>query len=153
MKSLGVLAALVAVVAVGCGNDNAAQQDMAAPDLAAPAADLSTNDDLSTLTGCHGLELCLLACKGDTACQMTCRMNATTEAKKLAKALNDCRAATCDAGDGGTGPCVAGMPASASCTQCRMDSISAPGTCTGGGMPSWCGACYAEYTACAANLP
>jgi hypothetical protein len=157
MKRLALLAALVGAATLGCGNDNSsANQDMTAPspDLTAPAADLSTaNDDLSMLTGCRGLELCLGGCKGNTACEMACRTNATMMARKLAKALNACRQTTCDGGDGGAGPCVAGMPQSATCMQCLKDTITAPGTCSGGGMPSWCGVCYSEFTACESDTP
>lgn len=156
MKSLVILATIFGAFAAGCGNDGAAADMMSAgADLAAANAfDLSaTNDDLSSHTGCHGLELCLGACKGDVACQMTCRANATTMAKKLAKMLNGCRQATCDAGDGGVGPCIAGTPASASCMLCLKDADTAPGACTGAGMPSWCGACYQQFTACASDLP
>lgn len=157
MKRLALLAALVGAAALGCGNDNSGNQDMMAapPDVGAPAADLSStaNDDLSALNGCRGLVMCLAGCKGDNACQMACRMDATMMAKELAKALNDCRQTTCEGGDGGAGPCVAGMPQSATCMQCLKDTITAPGTCTSGGTASWCGACYSEFMACVSDTP
>ena len=154
MKRLTLLTAILGAVAAGCGNDNAGQDMMSADLSASSALDMAaSNDDLSMLTGCHGLEMCLAGCKGTTGCQMTCRVNATTMARKLAKMLNDCRQATCYAQDGGTGPCTAGMPATAACMLCLKDVDTAPGACTGGGMPSWCGACYQQFTACASDLP
>jgi hypothetical protein len=157
MRSLGIVALASALAALpSCGKDDGASQDMATgTDLSVSSAlDMSaTNDDLSTLTGCHGLAACLAACKGDMGCQMTCRMSATMMGKKLARALNDCRQATCFAQDGGAAPCMMGTPMSAECMLCLKDADTAPGTCASSGTPSWCGACYQEFTACAADLP
>lgn len=158
MKTLGLIASLLVLGATGCGNDNSGAPDMTTTDTpdqsVSSALDLSaTNNDLATLTGCRGLELCYLGCQGNAGCQMTCRMNATTAGRKLARKLNDCRQVTCYAQDGGAAPCMMGVAPSAACTSCLKDTITMAGMCAAGGTPSWCGACYAEYTACAADLP
>jgi hypothetical protein len=154
MRALTMLASVLAFAATGCGN-GASGDDMAAPDLSASSVlDMTAaNDDLSTLSGCHGLEMCLAGCKGSTGCQMTCRMNATMAGRRLAKMLNDCRQATCFVQDGGAEPCMAGVPASAACMLCQKDADTAPGMCAAGGMPSWCGACYQQFSACQSDLP
>jgi hypothetical protein len=157
MRSL-VLSSLLILFA-GCGNgDGASGNDLGTTaDLSAPTAPIdlamATNDDLSMMTGCHGLQACLAGCKGNVACDMACRVNATTEAKRLYRALITCHVSVCDGPpDAGTGPCFAGTPMSTTCKLCISDSNMMSGMCAQG-QPSWCGACYSEYAACQTNTP
>jgi hypothetical protein len=153
MKSLALLTFVACAAA--CSNSNSANEDMmSVADLSASGSpDLSASGvDMSVLTGCHGLAMCIGACNGNTTCDMTCRADATTKAKQLYKSLRDCRQATCYPQDGGTGPCMTGVAPSANCMLCLKDADTAPGMCASG-MTSWCGACYSEFSACAADLP
>ena len=159
MRYVYALVMAVSALAAGCGTDgNSAGQDLAASgqDLAVSSSfDLSAaNDDLSSLTGCHGLALCLVGCKGSATCQMSCRAAATGTARKLYRKLVDCRLATCyPHPDGGAEPCMLGAPPSALCSTCLKDADTMSGMCSGAGSPSWCGACYPELAACTSDLP
>lgn len=99
------------------------------------------------------MELCLMRCNRDVVCEKTCRMKATTSAKSLVKTLHECRRAICYAPDAGAAPCVTGAPESSLCMRCLSDADSAPGACTDGGSPSWCGPCYRDLVACDRDLP
>lgn len=149
----------LAVCLIGCGGgggkvpvagdgsvvaDMAARADLAMPppppqDMARPAGDLAR----AGMTGCNGILLCIMDCKGMQGCPKTCEANATMTGQMIYKTYQSCMDKACpgakmaadagmpaDAGamgDGGTQVCD--DKASVACKMCQMAATAMGGAC------------------------
>ena len=108
--------------------------------------------DMQPAYGCHALDGCLNACTDQASCNL-CIQSATTMAKQLYQAATRCVRKICfPHPDGGPAPCVQGGGTQPpECTTCQDDSLKMTGSC--GADTTYCGTCYAQYSACEADLP
>jgi hypothetical protein len=165
--ALSMLAAAALLVA-GCGGSNnngtggnggsggsgggggSSGVDMSA--TASGDAGMTLPPDMQPAYGCHALSGCEDACTDQQSC-LLCIQSATSNARKLYQAETRCIRSECfPHPDGGAAPCAqGGGTPSAQCTQCQDDSIKMTGSC--GADTTYCGTCYAAYSACQADLP
>jgi hypothetical protein len=142
MRNLIALAALVLLVAPGCGDDTtmATGADMAAgADLAAPGGDMAK-------LSCAGVVSCVVACQGNATCAAQCEASVSTSGQTAFLGLAACLySGVCGTGDGGTGMCtgILGSDTSATCQQCLGGALTAAQTA---GAP-----CNAELANCEAH--
>jgi hypothetical protein len=158
--------AAIALLIAGCGGSNGntggnggtggtGGGDGSGMDLSASAssdAGMSLPPDMQPAYGCHALSGCEDACTDQTSC-LLCIQSATKNAQMLYQAETRCIRRLCfPHPDGGAAPCAqGGGTPSAQCTQCEDDSIKMTGSC--GADTTYCGSCYAAYSACEADLP
>lgn len=162
MRYVSAMIGMLGLFAVACGsgkgNDNGnggtGGNGSGGADLSAAASDLSTSAaDLAPLKGCKSLAACIDGCS-DFGCANSCRSGSTQMAQVLYFQVLGCVRRVCyPHPDGGAAPCSQGGGGSGACAQCQKDVIAQPGSCTGGGEPSWCGACASQYAACEADTP
>lgn len=134
MRTLLAVAALVLLVAPGCGDDTTkpANGDMA---VTLDMATAGGGGDMTKLN-CAQLLACAQACTSQ-ACVVTCGANATTDAQTKAVALSACVYGACGPLDGGTNACTSPADTSAGCRACQGGAIQ--------------GACMAKYAACTSS--
>ncbi len=133
----------------GTGGTSGGGADMSAS--AGQDAAMSLPPDMLPAYGCNSLNACIDGCSSQS-CYLTCYQSATSQAQMLYQAAARCVRQLCaPKGDAGTGPCSGGGTPTPECTQCQDDSIKMQGSC--GSDTTYCGKCYAQYSACIANKP
>ncbi len=119
-------------------------------DLGAPSDGGGGPPDLGAGSGCEALLVCLDGCAaGDATCTRRCRARASTVAKALLKAAQQCCINDCEK----SGRCKSGSDDSPDCNACFSNASSGGVTgvaCVPANDPS-CGDCAAEWYACEAN--
>ena len=141
MRTLFAVAALVLLVAPGCGDDTTMQStDMAMSlDMTAPTG------DMAKIATCQGIISCIAGCSGNAQCSLNCQVNASASAEQYFQPFAVCLYGNCSTADGGTGDCP--LPPTTNPSQ-------ACGQCLGSGFVSATMAgkpCHTEYANCAAH--
>jgi hypothetical protein len=139
MRTLLSLAALVLLVAPGCGDDNNNTPDMtmAPADMAAPTGDMSKYQT------CAQILSCAAACGQNQTCALGCATNAVSTAQTKFLVLGQCVLAACGPGDGGMHACTGATDTSTGCATC-IGTVGAQASQVG--KP-----CYAEFADCASH--
>ncbi len=121
MRSLLAFAALVLLVAPGCGDDTSAP-----PSDLSTIVDMSIGADMQQLT-CKQALACSQACT-TLACAATCLAEANPTAKQNLGKLASCLVGVCGPVDGGSGMCTSPADNSAACQGCEANAV-ATGPC------------------------
>jgi hypothetical protein len=134
----------------GTGGGAGSSTDMSAS--AGNDAGMTLPPDMLPAYGCNALNTCLDACTDQTSCTL-CIQSATSNARTLYSAVSRCVRRLCfPHPDGGAAPCTnGGGTPSTECNQCQDDSLKMTGSC--GSDTTYCGQCYAAYSACLADKP
>ena len=116
-------------------------------------AGMTLPPDMQPAYGCHALSGCVDSLHRPDELPLCASQSATKNAQMLYQAETRCVRKLCfPHPDGGAAPCSqGGGTPSAQCTQCEDDSIKMTGSC--GADTTYCGSCYAAYSACQADLP
>lgn len=140
MRTFLAAAAVLLLIAPGCGDDTTQATDMAmSADLAAPGG------DMAKIATCQAVLNCIVGCQGNAQCSLACQANASTTAQQYFVPLGICLYGTCSTVDGGTGMCQLplGSDTSQTCGQCLGGAFLNSKTL---GKP-----CHTEYADCAAH--
>ncbi|MDB4966829.1 MAG: hypothetical protein JWN44_2518 [Myxococcales bacterium] len=141
MRILLSLAALLLLVAPGCGNDATTTTP---PDLAMTPADLSAaSGDMAKFQTCAQILTCAAACGQNQTCALGCATNAAAAAQGRFITFGQCILGHCGPGDAGIHACTGATDNTPGCQNCIGS--------TGAAAASMGSACHAEYTACASN--
>lgn len=135
MRSLLAVAALVLLVAPGCGDDTTTT-----PDMAMSVPDMSVGADMAKNQTCAAIIGCIANCGANASCQGGCIQNSSTAAQGYFGTFFGCLVETCGPGDGGNGSCTGATDTSAGCQTC-INTV-------GNGAQTAGNPCSAEFAAC-----